>query len=242
MATASELLAVFAFGMAMASSRASTVTGTLGLTLTEWALVTILAGACTGLLFTVFIGREDDRMRMNVATIGVIVFAAGVGTALGVSPLLVNLIAGLTVALIYPNAERLETALGPLRFPTSVLVLLFAGLTWVPVSGLLWAFIPGYAALRVVARLFFSRLAAATFFPDKAAAVGIGRGLLAQGVVAGAISLAFAQRFPQSADIVTTTILGGLVLTDVLAMRSLRRYLADVGEIRALGETDKERI
>ena len=231
MAATAEVMALFAFGIAMAASRATTSAGALGLSLLEWALVTLLAGACTGLLFIVFIGRDQDAMRINIATIGVIVFAAGVGTALGVSALLVNLIAGLTVGTIYGKADALEAKLRPLWLPSSVMVLLFAGLAWVPASGWSWALAPGYAAVRLLCWRSASRVAVATFADDKTLSVGIGRGLLAQGVVAAAISLAFAQRFPDMAPIVTTTILGGLLLSDLVAARSLRRYLADVGEI-----------
>jgi hypothetical protein len=110
----------------------------------------------------------------------------------------------------------------------------------VPASGWFWAFIPGYAVLRLVTRRAFSRIAVATFVAEKSLSVGIGRGLLAQSVVAAAISLAFAQRYPEMAGVVTTTILGGMLLTDAFAMRSLRRYLADVGEIHPIGEPQQE--
>lgn len=234
MTSTAQVLAVFAFGLAMAGSRA---TGALGLTIVEWATITILSGGFTGLLFSVFMGREDDGVRLSVAAVGVIVFAAGVGAALGVSPLFANLFAGLTLALTSPHAARLEGALRPLRFPTTVLVLLLAGATWVPVAGAYWVLLPSYVVLRTLARLWFSRVAVSTFMGDHAAARGIGRALLGQGVLASAISLAFAQRFPELAAPVTSTILGGVLLTDLFAQRSLRRYLADAGEIEGLAVT-----
>lgn len=237
MTSSAQVLAVFAFGLAMAGSRATTTAGAMGLTIVEWATVTILSGGFTGLLFSVFLGREDDRMRVSVASVGVIVFAAGVGAALGVSPLFANLFAGLTLALTSTHAVRLQDTLRPLRFPTTVLVLLLAGATWVPVTGAYWVLLPSYVVLRTVARLAFSRVAVSTFMGDDEAARGIGRALLGQGVLASAISLAFAQRFPELAAPVTSTILGGVLLTDLFAQRTLRRYLADVGEIDALAVT-----
>lgn len=234
MTTMAQVLSVFAFGLAMAGSRATTTSMAMGLTIVEWATITILSGGFTGLLFSVFLGREDDRLRLSVAAVGVIVFAAGVGAALGVSPLFANLFAGLTLALTSTHAERLDDALRPLRFPTTVLVLLLAGATWVPTSGAYWLLLPSYVLLRTLARLAFSRVAVSTFTGDDEAARGIGRGLLGQGVLASAISLAFAQRFPELAAPVTSTILGGVLLTDLFAQRSLRRYLADVGEIDPL--------
>ena len=233
MTAAAQVLAVFAFGLAMAGSRATATAGAVSLTIVEWTAIAILSGAFTGLLFSIFLGREDDTMRLSVATVGVIVLAAGVGAALGVTPLFANLFAGLTLALTSTHAARLEDALRPLRFPTTVLVLLMAGATWVPVAGWYWALVPSYVLLRALARLLFSRGAVSTFMGDHAMARGIGRALLGQGVLASAISLAFAQRFPELAAPVTSTILGGVLLTDLFAQRSLRRYLADAGEIRA---------
>lgn len=232
MAGTSEVLAVFCFGMAMAGSRATASAGALGLTLIEWSVITVAAGGLTGLLFSVFLGQEDDEIRTTVASVGVIVFSAGVGSALGVSPLFVNLIAGMTVALTSPHASRLSHALEPLRFPATVLVLLLAGATWVPTSGLYWALIPAYALLRLFARRFFSAVAVATFVSDRSLRDGVGNALLAQGALASAISVAFAQRFPELAGPITSTILGGMVLADILAFRSMKVYLADVGEVQ----------
>lgn len=232
MASAAQLTAVFTFGLAMAGSRATIEASALGLTIVEWAIVTILSGGFTGLLFSIFLGPEGDPMRLLVAGVGVIVFAAGVGAALGVSPLFANLFAGLTLAMTSSHAARLDEALRPLRFPTTVLVLLLAGATLTPATGWYLALIPGYVVLRTLTLRVFSRLAVSTFLGDSAP--GIGRALLGHGVLASAISLAFAQRFPELAGPVTTTILGGVIITDLFAVGSLRRYLADAGEIRTL--------
>jgi len=232
MARTSEVLAVFCFGMAMAGSRATASAGALGLTLIEWGVIMVAAGGITGLLFSVFLGQEDDEIRTTVASVGVVVFSAGVGSALGVSPLFLNLMAGMTVALTSPYAARLSHALEPLRVPTMVLVLLLAGATWRPTTGQYWLLIPGYALLRWFTRRAFSAVAVATFVSDRSMRDGIGNALLAQGALACAISVAFAQRFPELAGAVTSTILGGMVISDALAFRSMRVYLADVGEVQ----------
>ncbi len=241
MASSAQLVAAFAFGMAMAGHRAAEASAGLGLKLTEWSVITIAAGVLTGLLFSVFIGREDDPMRMLVATLGVVVFAAGVGAGLGVSPLFVNVIAGLTVAYTSQHAPRLHRALEPIRFPTTVLILLLAGATWVPASSAaVWLVVPVYAIARVLLRRIFTRLAVTTFVNEGSLGVGLGRGMLGQGVLAAAIAVAFTQRFPDLSPTVGTIILGGLVISDVLAMRALRRYLADVGEIQVENHAQPE--
>ena len=235
LATAAQATAVVVFGLAMAGTRTEDVSGQL--TLTEWGLVTVAAGTICGLLFSVFIGREDDAMRINVATVGAVTFASGIGAALGVSPLLVNLVAGAIVSATSPSAERLEATLGPLLTPANVLVLLIGGAMWQPVSGWLWLLPLGYAALRILARRSMSRIAVWTFVPESGLAVGVGRGLLSHGALACAIAVSFSQRFPAYAGAVLTTVIGGMLLTDFFSVRVLRTYLADMGDLPAVPET-----
>jgi hypothetical protein len=237
---AGQVAAVLAFGVAMAGSRASVSAEALGMTVTEWSVLTIAAGAASGVLFTVFIGRDDDSMRLLVATVGAMTFSAGIGTALGVSPLFVNLIAGALVGLTSPYAERLDGALVALRFPTRVLVLLLAGAYWVPVSGWAWALPIAYALLRAASLRVAAPISAYTFLPKDAGADRLGVALLGQGALAAAIAISFAQRFPELAGLVTTTILGGMVLTDLVSVRVLRRYLADQGALRPGAHRAKE--
>lgn len=229
---AGQSAAVLAFGVAMAGTRAAGSAEALGLTLTEWGVITVGAGAASGVLFTVFIGREDDPMRILVATIGAVTFSAGIGAALGVSPLFVNLIAGALVGVSSPFAARLDDALGALRFPTRVLVLLLAGAYWTPVSGWAWLLPIAYALLRAIALRLAAPVSAWTFLPGTHASIRLGMGLFGQGALAAAIAISFAQRFPELAGLVTTTVLGGMVLTDIFSARVLRRYLADQGAIR----------
>lgn len=232
LAAAGRCAAVFAFGVAMAGTRAASSAEALGLTLTEWGVITIGAGAACGILFTVFIGREDDSMRILVATVGAVTFSAGIGAALGVSPLFVNLIAGALVGVSSPYAARLDEALAPLRFPARVLVLLIAGCYWVPVTGWAWLLPLAYAGLRAVSLRLVAPLSAWTFLPGSSASIRLGSGLFGQGALAAAIAISFAQRFTDLAPIVTTTVLGGMVLTDIFSARVLRRYLADQGAIK----------
>ena len=232
LAAAGQCAAVLAFGVAMAGARAAGSAEALGLTLTEWGVITIGAGSACGILFTVFIGREDDSMRILVAAVGAVTFAAGIGAALGVSPLFVNLIAGALVGVSSPYAARLDGALVPLRFPARVLVLLIAGAYWTPVSGWAWLLPLGYAVVRALSLRFAAPMSAWTFLPRNSASIRLGSGLFGQGALAAAIAISFAQRFPELAPIVTTTVLGGLVLVDVFSARVLRRYLADQGAIK----------
>jgi hypothetical protein len=229
---AGQATSVIAFGVAMAGTRAASSAQALGLTLTEWSVITVGAGAACGVLFTVFIGREDDPMRALVATVGAVTFSAGIGAALGVSPLFVNLIAGALVGVSSPYAARLDESLEALRFPARVLVLLIAGAYWTPVEGWAWLLPLAYFGVRALALRGAAPVSAWTFLPGTHASIRLGMGLFGQGALAAAIAISFAQRFPELAGVVTTTVLGGMVLTDLVGARVLRRYLADQGAIR----------
>jgi len=232
MASVSEFTALVCFGMAMAGSRATTSAGALGLTIIEWSVITVAAGGVTGVLFSVFLGSEDEPVRITVASVGVIVFATGVGTALGVSPLFVNVIAGATVALTSPHASRLSDALAPLRFPATVLVFVLAGATWALPHRGYWFLPVGYALVRALARRSFSSIAVATFVSKPELGHRVAEGLGAHGPLPSAISVAFTQLFPELAAPVTTAILGGMIVGDLAALRSMARYLAYVEEIQ----------
>jgi len=228
----SQFAAVLLLGVAMAGSRAAVSAEALGMTLTEWSVLTVAAGAACGVLFTLFLGNESDPMRMLVAAVGAITFAAGIGSALGVSPLFVNLIAGALVGATSPHADKLDEALEALNLPTRVLVLLVAGAFWSPVSGLAWLLPVAYAVVRAAALRYSAPLNARTFIPQSDVARGLGSALLGQGALAAAIAISFAQRFPQLSGLVTTTILGGMLLTDLVSVPVLRRYLADRGALK----------
>jgi hypothetical protein len=230
--SAGQVTAVMAFGIAMAGARATDSAEALNLTVTEWGVITVGAGAACGVLFTVFMGREDDSMRILVASVGAITFSAGIGAALGVSPLFVNLIAGALVGVSSPHAARLDAALSRLRFPTRVLVLLIAGAYWSPVTGWAWLLPIAYALVRALALRVSAPVSAFTFLPGRSIAIRLDGGLFGQGALAAAIAVSFAQRFEDLAARVTTTVLGGMVLTDLLSPRMLRQYLADQGAIR----------
>lgn len=231
LSSSTKLTAILTFGVAMAGSRATSETSQLPLTLTEWSILSVFAGSVCGLLFGIFVGKEDDDVRINVAIVGAVIFASGAGAALGVSPLLVNLIAGLVVSGTSTQAERLEKMIDRLRNPANVMIFLLIGAYWRPVDGWMWLFVVGYVVVRTVLRLVFTRLSVSTFLNESAVANGVGQALLTQGTLACAIAMAYTQRFPEHRALVLSTVIGGVVLSDLLSVTTLRRYLADVGAL-----------
>lgn len=231
LATTGTATSIVVLGVAMAGRRVGAAVSGIQLSLTEWAGIVVGFGALAGVLFTVYLGRERDAMRMTVAAVAVVTFAAGAGVALGVSPLVVGLAAGMAVAVTSDHADPLQRALSRLVHPGSLLILLFAGAHWRPVTGWLWALPFAYAGARWLARNVATRIALATFVDERHPGWDLGRGLLGQGAIAAAIALGFTQRFADHADVVMTTVLGGMLLTDLFATRAIRRMFSDASAV-----------
>lgn len=231
LASAGHVIAVLLFGLALAGDRAIEAADDYGLSLVEWALLISSAGGITGLLFMIFIGGAEDDVRLYLATLGVVIFSAGIGSALGVSPLFVNMIAGLTVAATSVHGDRLRTNLDQLRRPASILLLVFAGIAWRPVVGWLWLIPLAYLLTRIGMRLLASRWAVATFVHGVELR-RVGGGLIGQGSLAAAIALSYAQGHPESGTLVLSAVLVPMLITDLFAVRTLRGVLANAGAIR----------
>jgi Kef-type K+ transport system membrane component KefB len=231
LAIASQVFGILLSGLALAGDRAVTVADQHGLSLVEWALLIGAAGAVSGLLFTIFISGAEDDVRLYLATLGLVIFAAGIGSALGVSPLFVNLVAGLTVAATSSHGERLQINLYQLRRPVSILVLVFAGVAWQPVIGWLWLIPLAYLLLRLGSRLVATRWAVATFVHGVEFR-RLGGGLLGQGTLAAAIALSYMLQHPELGPLVMSAVLVPMLVSDLFSSRALRRVLANAGAIR----------
>jgi hypothetical protein len=240
LASAGHVIAVLLFGFALAGDRAIDAADNYGLSLVEWSLLIGAAGGITGLLFMIFIGgAEEDDGRLYLATLGVVIFAAGIGAALGVSPLFVNMVAGLTVAATSVHGERLRSNLAQLHRPLSILIMVFAGIAWRPVVGWLWLIPIAYLLTRVGMRLVASRWAVSTFVHGVELR-RVGGGLIGQGSLAAAIALSYSRGHPETGHVVLSAVLLPMLVTDLFALRTLRAVLANAGAIRPRAKISRE--
>ncbi|MCU0690259.1 MAG: cation:proton antiporter [Polyangiaceae bacterium] len=226
----SQVVAVLALGFAEAMARATDAANRFGVGVGKWAVAAAGIGIVCGLLFSLFIGREKDATHIFLASVGAVIFASGVGSAIGISPLFVNLVAGVTVAITSPHAGRLRQELDRLQHPLFVLLMIFAGALWQPASGWVWTLPLVYLTTRFVARRVWTQAMAALLFPTPLRAARLGNGLLAQGTMAVAVGVDFSQRFPDYAPAVLTTVLCGTLVSDLWSARALRAVLLDAGE------------
>lgn len=232
----SQNVSVFVFGLVLSTMRATSVGNPFRLTIVEWAATAVGAAVVSGLLFTLFIGSEDDQSRVFLATIGLVTFASGVGSALGISPLFMNLLAGVTVAGTSAHAERVRFHLDRLQHPLFVLITIFAGAHWVPTAGWVWLMPAGYVLVRYVSRRSLTPLSVRLFMAEPPHVPRLGHGLLSQGTLAIAIGLDYAMHCPEHAPLVLTTVLAGVLASDLLSDRALVAVLADAGETGQLAD------
>lgn len=223
-------VSVILFGLTLSSMRAASHETALQLSVIEWAVASVGAALGTGLLFTLFIGREDEPSRIFLATIGLVTFASGVGVALEISPLFINLLAGITVAATSNHADRVRVHLDRLQHPLFVLITIFAGAHWLPTSGWLWLLPLAYVAVRVLAGTLLTPVMARLFMNEAPRGLRLGRAFLSQGTMAIAIGLNDALWRPEHAPLVLTTVLVGAFACDLVSDRTLSRLLADAGE------------
>ncbi len=230
-ANVSEVVSVSVLGLLLASSRATSSGSTIQLTIVEWGLSTVALGVVSGILFGLFIGRESEPTRIFLATLGLVTFASGVGSALGVSPLFINLLAGATVSALSPHSERISAELTRLNHPLFVLLMIFAGTLWAPTAGWLWLMPVLYAVVRLVALRASALFADRAVLPSPTRAAGLGYGLVGQGTLAVAIAVNLVMRAEEHGAVVLTTVLLGVLLSDLFSTRWLLSTLADAGEL-----------
>ena len=229
----SDVIAVFCFGVISAAMRTRVVTTDLfdRFNTLSWLGASVLIGFICGLLFIAFIGKVRSTPHIFLATLGCVIFASGVASAVGLSPLFVNLIVGATLALLSPHTEILRPVIQRLEHPTFILLLIFAGIVWEPVGQVwLWAFLPIYLVVRFVG-LRVGTGSMLPLIPGHTRVRRFGMGLLAQGVIAVAIAVDFWQLSPEHSSFVLTTLLLAILAQDFLATRALRRVLADAEEL-----------
>lgn len=228
----SSILCVVVAGGALAMSRAlETEEVRASLTKTEWLVACAGIGVVCGILYTLFLGSETEQSqdRTFLATVAIVVFASGLAAAMGVSPMLVNLFAGLTTSLFYRKTETLYRVLQGLYRPACTMLAILAGAMWTPPPTIGWILAAMYLSTRLIATYIVGAIAARTAVP-RIDASRFGVGTWGQGALAIAVGVNFAQVNPELAPLVLSTLFSAVLLGDLLSPIVVRTVLIDSGE------------
>ena len=218
-----DLVGLTAFGLisclAVLHAGASTYT---------WIGVSAGLGLTVGLLVVALTTYrlKDDEMLLIV--MGAITFSGGLALYLSLSPLLVNLIAGVIVANLARGRARAGIRTVLLRGEHSIYIifLILVGAGWRIESVWLLALVPVYVLVRTLGKTLGGFVSVRLFLPGSRALSGLGLGLLSHGGMAVAIVVNLHQiHRSEVTDAVISVVLLGIIASELIAPSSTRRLL-----------------
>lgn len=218
-----DLVGLTAFGLisclAVLHAGASTYT---------WIGVSAGLGLTVGLLVVALTANrlKDDEMLLIV--MGAITFSGGLSLYLSLSPLLVNLIAGVIVANLARGRARAGIRTVLLRGEHSIYIifLILVGAGWRIESVWLLALVPVYVLVRTLGKTLGGFVSVRLFLPGSRSLSGLGLGLLSHGGMAVAIVVNLHQiHRSEVTDAVISVVLLGIIASELIAPASTRRLL-----------------
>ncbi|MGM0576953.1 MAG: hypothetical protein ACQEXJ_14610 [Myxococcota bacterium] len=227
---------LLSFAIALAFHGRPAVDGLRPLAPTEWLLAEVAVGVILGVAADSFLGEEPDDRRLFVGLAAISVFATGLSWHLRLSPVLINLVIGLTLANVGHREPRHHRVVTILETPTLHLLLLYAGAVWEPrVDTVAWALLAGLVVARLLMAVFAGSVAARALDPANPGLRRMGFMLLGQGAPAVAVAISWWMMAPSDAgQLLLTAIVGAVVLNDLWAGPAARVVLDEAGEIPAL--------
>ncbi len=231
-----RVTAIVVLAVAMAFHDRAAPTGLNELAPTEWLLGEVLLGLALGLLADTFIGSEVTENRLVTTLAATSLFTTGLAWQLGLTPLTLNLVAGLTLANF---GQRQAAAHGPfmrLEMPLFNFLLVLVGAIWqmpksmlIPILGL------ALIALRIGVISLAGTVAGRAIDPTSPGLRRLGFVTIGQGGPALAIALTYTTLAePGASQGVLTIALISVLLNDIWAAAAARVVLDEAGEIPTL--------
>ena len=176
----------------------------------------VLIGTTVGFIGWLLFERAESGAERAVYVLGALALAGGTASYLGVSPLGVGLVAGLTWTVAPGAADRIVQAdLQKVQHPVVVLLLVTAGAMTVPSIAALWLLTP-YLLFRLSGKV------AGAWLSSRFVEVGpadLAAYLMSPGVLAVAFALNFRQMLPTAAgDTLMATVAIGTAAFEVFAL------------------------
>ena len=220
------IIGVFAFTAVLAVYRPLEGPAIAELGPERWLAVSLFSGVLVGLVFLSLTRKAASSDELTLSLLGTVLFGAGAGYALGLSPLLVTIIAGAVVANLSSHKRRVLATLATWERPAYHILLILTGTlltlpgVWVWIAVVLFVgwrltakYLGGYAALRLLK------------LPEVPPTVGLA--LVAQGGLTIAIALnyviAYRGQAPQAVDVVLTSVVVLVAVNELLSPSVIRR-------------------
>jgi len=231
-----RVTAIVVLAVAMAFHDRATPNGLNELAPTEWLLGEVLLGLALGLLADAFIGREATENRLATTLAATSLFTTGLAWELGLTPLTLNLVMGLTLANFGQREAVAHRPFTQLEVPLFNVLLVLVGVTWQMPGELLIPFLGvALVAFRVGILSLAGTVAGRAIDPTSPGLRRLGLVTIGQSGPALAIALTYTTLAePGASHGVLTIALISVLLNDLWAAAAARVVLDEAGEIPTL--------
>jgi len=230
---AQSLVLLFISVFAAVAEPSTSFEGFRALTASERILAELLLGITLGFCTEVFLSQEGDKDRRLTTLVCLSLLASGLSVHLGLSPLLVNLVIGLSLANYGQRPEDRHHLAERLDRPARYILLMAMGAMWVPISsGAFWLVLISIFAARSAMLRIAGGAAGRAFGNEQAGFRFIGFTLVTQGSAAIALTLMYLHSLPQEvANLVLGVVMFLSLINDLWAPIAARAVLDEAGEI-----------
>jgi hypothetical protein len=199
----------------------------------QWFLLSVFISIVIGLIFGFLMRYRFVREEIFLFTFGLVIFTSGIGFYLKLSPIFLNLLAGITIAQFPRESEKVMRVIQSAEKPTYVFLLVFAGALW---NYRFWGeilLVSAFILFRFFGKYLGGYISSRTIdcaFPIPG---NVGTALLSFGGIALAIAMNF-QLFYGGlmGDVLMSATILGLFLFDEYAALSIQGVLRKQGELK----------
>jgi Kef-type K+ transport system membrane component KefB len=198
-------------------------------------LGSIALGAILGIVADTLASRAKETGEAMILAAGAVLIALGASRSLGLSPLIVTLALGATVANASPHGTRLLRALGGADPPLYAAFFVLAGAELTPSAlsglGLIGA---AYIAARAAGKIIGARIGLRPESIPDTVKRQLGLCLISSSSLAVGLTIQIRTAFPEYAATVTPVVLGAVLVFEIVGPLLTRRALLLTGEARTI--------
>ncbi|HEX7050257.1 MAG TPA: cation:proton antiporter [Longimicrobiales bacterium] len=212
-------------------------TGT-GLGVGAWLALSLALGLVSGIFFLWFTRPKPGREELMLFLLGIVVFTAGIGLYLGLSPLFLSMMTGAVVANLSPLRRRVYAALQAWEQPIYVILLVLAGALFEFPSWLVLPLAAGYVVIRIFGKLAGAAIVTRVLPVGFHVPADLGIGLVAQGGISLAMAISIALTYGSigaasggGVAALFAAIVLGVVVNELVGPFLTRNLLRRAGEI-----------
>lgn len=234
--TLDDALGIMVFGIASAATKAmlggTASWQTMLLAPLKEIVLSLAAGAALALLFQQIARRLRSQDQLTCLTVGSILLMAGIAPLLHLSLLLTSMMMGAVVANLVSEQKQVFESLSGVEAPLYAIffTLAGAGLDYrvLPTVGALGA---GYIIARALGKVLGAALGATMTHSASSIRHYLGIALLPQAGVALGVTMLAAREFPQIATLLTTLVLAGVFVYELIGPLCAKIALVGAREI-----------